>query len=56
MRYRIAYLLLALGAAAALGGCGSTSDRPLQTTLQALKVKASQTELVIVCAFDAGLQ
>ena len=42
MRDRIAYLLLALGAAAALGGCGSTSDRPLQTTLQALKVKASQ--------------
>jgi polar amino acid transport system substrate-binding protein len=42
MRRRIAYLLLALGAAAALGGCGSTSDRPLQTTLQALKVKASQ--------------
>lgn len=42
MRGRMAYLLLALGAAAALAGCGSTSDRPLQATLQALKVSTSQ--------------
>ena len=56
MRDRIAYLLLALGAAAALGGCGSTSDRPLQTTLASAQGKGVTTQLVIVCDFDAGLQ
>jgi polar amino acid transport system substrate-binding protein len=44
MRHRIACLLLALGAAAVLAGCGSTSDRPLQITLAALNKKARETK------------
>jgi polar amino acid transport system substrate-binding protein len=43
MRPRIACLLVALGVAAALGGCGSTSDRPLRITLAALNLKAPAT-------------
>ena len=42
MRRRIGCLLLLLGAAAGLGGCGSTSDRPLRITLAALNAKAPQ--------------
>jgi polar amino acid transport system substrate-binding protein len=40
MRHRLACLLVALGAAAVLAGCGSTSDRPLRITLAALNAKA----------------
>ena len=40
MRRRIAQLLIASGAAAALAGCGSTSDRPLRITLAALNAQA----------------
>jgi polar amino acid transport system substrate-binding protein len=43
MKRRIAYLLVLLGGAAILAGCGSTSDRPLQMTLAALNAKAQQT-------------
>jgi polar amino acid transport system substrate-binding protein len=39
MTRRIAYLLVVLGAAAMLAGCGSTSDRPLRITLAALNAK-----------------
>jgi polar amino acid transport system substrate-binding protein len=40
MRRRIGYVVMVLGAAAVLAGCGSASDRPLQITLQALNAKA----------------
>lgn len=40
MRRWIVYLLIASGAAAALAGCGSTSDRPLRITLAALNAQA----------------
>jgi polar amino acid transport system substrate-binding protein len=42
MRHRIACLLAVLGAATALGGCGSSSDRPLRITLAALNLKQPQ--------------
>jgi polar amino acid transport system substrate-binding protein len=39
MRRRLPHVLAVLAAAAAIGGCGSTSDRPLQIALAALATK-----------------